>query len=401
VGQRGAPEASEPVEVEPTPVVSALRPDLEKTPLAYHSDYWLQLGERARSRIQLVGPRRIPALVIASGLAVTAPRVADGEVESPFKLLNAGAASALALLEIASPAPQAFALAGRDSLHPGLLVAAVSLDADGGLLVAPGTLASVPPPPGDEAALGEADSLEVSIPFPRSLTAAAIVDLDGNLVGAAFDAGGTLRLLSSETIVRLVDRLQRQPFCHAIEVAAIDERVKELLGVTGGVLVERVRAASFLPAPSIREGDVLLEWGGRKIADPDEFRRSYEAPARGEPVGFEVRRGRRPVRGVTVMPGPDCRPTARTPLPLSKLGMAIVPSDDLEGGLDVVSLSAGGFAAGAGIEIGDRIVEINGVPAGQAGLSLLRDSERRPRSLAILLRRDGRVRLVALSPDDQ
>jgi C-terminal processing protease CtpA/Prc len=81
--------------------------------------------------------------------------------------------------------------------------------------------------------------------------------------------------------------------------------------------------------------------------------------------------------------------------------MAIVPSDDLEGGLDVVSLSAGGFAAGAGIEIGDRIVEINGVPAGQAGLSLLRDSERRPRSLAILLRRDGRVRLVALSPDDQ
>ena len=55
-----APEPSESPKVEPTPVASALRPDLEKTPLSYYSDYWRQVGERVKPKIVLAGPGAHP-----------------------------------------------------------------------------------------------------------------------------------------------------------------------------------------------------------------------------------------------------------------------------------------------------------------------------------------------------
>jgi S1-C subfamily serine protease len=402
VRQRGAPEPSRSSKVEPPPVAPALRPDLEKTPLSYQSDYWRQLGERVKPKIVLVGSRSIPALVVAPGLAVSAPRVAVEPADASIKLLGGGPESALALLRI-EPSTEAPVFVPSDpaSLHAGLLVAAVSVTAEGRLLVAPGYLASAPNAPEEGSSLTEADSLTVSIAFPHPLAVAAIVDLDGNLVGAAFDVGGSLRLLSSETLVRVVERLGRHPFCYGIEVAAIDERVKKLLGVTGGVIVERVRETSFLAGPSIREGDVLLEWGGRGIASAEEFRRSYEAQAPGANVAFEVRRGRRRIRGSTVIPGPDCLPAGRSPVTLSKIGMTLGGAGEPETGWEVSTLASGGPAARGGIEVADRILRVDGLELRHGGLELLQGFERRPRALLILVRRDRRVRLLAVSPNDQ
>ena len=404
VGRRGGPEPGEPAKVKPSPVASALRPDLEKTPLSYYSDYWRQVGERLKPKMMLVGSRHTPSLVVAPGLAVSSPRVAEEQAEASFKLLGGGPEWGLTLLEIATSTPErVFVSADPASLHPGLLVAAVSLTGDGRLLVAPGYLTSVPVPPEDESAPVreiEEDSLEVSIAFPHSVRVAAIVDLDGNLVGAAFDVGGRLRLLSSETLVRVVERLRSRPFCYGIEVAAIDERVKELLGVSGGVIVERVREKSFVPGPSIREGDVLLEWGGRGIASPEEFRRSYEAQAPGALVAFEVRRGRRRVRGGTVIPGRDCRPANGSPILLSGIGMMIGRTDGPETGWEVLTLTSGGPAARGGIKVADRILTVDGLELQQGGLDVLQSLERRPRAFPILVRRDRRVRLLAVSPNE-
>jgi S1-C subfamily serine protease len=396
---RPAPTPTESVETtEPVPARPSLRPDLEKTPLTYHSDYWRQLGERVQSRILLVGAARIPAIVIAPGLAVSSARLLDEEAES-LPVVGGATESGLVLLEVASAeTPQVFALADPGSLHPGLLVAAVSLAADGRLLIAPGTLASAPVLPEEDATWGDEDSLDVSIAFPRSLPAAAIVDLDGQLVGAVFDVGGRLRLLSSEVLSRLVDRLRTHPFCHAIEVGQIDERVKELLNVGRGVIVERVRETSFVPAPSIREGDVLLEWGGHEVASPEEFRRFYEAQEPGALVAFEVRRGRSRVQGRTVMPGSDCRPANGSRVSLSGIGMTLARTEESETGWEVLTLTPGGPAARSGIAIFDRILQVDGLPLESGGLELLRSSERRPRALPVLIRRDRRVRLVALSP---
>jgi S1-C subfamily serine protease len=386
-------ETPEPVSASPV-----RRPDLEKTPLAYQSDYWRQLGERTRPKILLVGVARIPAIVIAPGLAVSSAGIVDEQTES-FKVVGGPTEFGLALLEVApAAAPEAFAPSDSGSLHPGLLVAAVSLAPDGRLLVVPGTLASAPVRSEEESDSGDEDSLDVSIAFPRSLPAAAIVDLDGQLVGAAFDVGGSLRLLSSGVLLRVVDRLRRHPFCHAIEVGEIDERVKDLLNVRG-VMVERVRETSFVPAPAIREGDVLLEWGGREVESPEEFRRSYEAQEAGALVSFEVRRGRSRVRGRTVMPGSDCRPAGGSQVLLSGIGMTLRRTDEPETGWEVLTLTPGGPAARGGIAIFDRILQVDGLPLGSGGLEMLRSFERRHRALPFLVRRDRRVRLLAVSPN--
>jgi len=396
----GGPEPSP--DADRKPAVSTLRPDLEKTPLTYHSDYWRQLGARVKPKIVLVGSRSTPALVIETGLAVSSPRLVEEAEESSFKLLGGGPESNLALLELApSTGAQAFVPSDPASLHPGLLVAGVSLTSDGRLLVIPGYLASAPLPLGEESAMGEEDSLDVSMAFPSSLAAAAIVDLDGRLVGAAFDAGESLRFFSSEALLRVVDRLRSHPICYGIEVTAVDDRVKELVGVRGGVLVERVRESSFLPGPSIREGDLLLVWDGHEIATPEEFRRSYEAQAPGSVVAYEVRRGRSRVRGGTVMPGRDCRPAGRSPLPLSRMGMTIGWTEEPDSGWVVLTLTSGGPAARAGLEILDRILQVDGLALPQGGLDVFQRFERRPQALSILVRRDRRVRLLAVSPDDE
>jgi len=170
--------------------------------------------------------------------------------------------------------------------------------------------------------------------------------------------------------------------------------------VTGGVIVERVQETSFVPGPSIREGDVLLEWGGREIASPEEFRRSYEAQTPGALVTFEVRRGRRRVRGGTVIPGPDCRPADGSPILLSGIGMTIGRTDGPETGWEVLTLTSGGPAARGGIKVADRILMVDGLEFRHGGLEVLQSFERRPRALPILFRRDRRVRLLAVSPNE-
>ena len=67
-----APSAAEPVR----PTFPILRPDLEKTPLTYVADYWLQLADRARPKLVLLGEERTPGIIIAPGLALTSIRAA-------------------------------------------------------------------------------------------------------------------------------------------------------------------------------------------------------------------------------------------------------------------------------------------------------------------------------------
>ena len=53
-----------------------LRPNLEKTPLTYVADYWLQLADHARPKLVLLGEERKPGIVIAPGLVLTSIRAA-------------------------------------------------------------------------------------------------------------------------------------------------------------------------------------------------------------------------------------------------------------------------------------------------------------------------------------
>jgi serine protease Do len=421
-----------PVTDEPSlPLIDApaLRPDLEKTPLTYVSDYWLQLGDRVKNKIVLIGREDTPGIMVGEGLALTSIRAAHdflarqreaavakkstresqatatAEPESPFKLIGVDSKRNLALFELREPrAAAVFLLTDPSQLRPGVFVAAVSLGANRRLRITPGHLVSVKPEP--EAAGGEG-SLEVSIGFPKSMQVAAIVDLDGGLIGIAVASVDGMRVFSSAAVPDIVEGLRQSGRCRAIEVGALGEQARTLLGVKTGVLVERVRQDSFVPAPSLREGDVLLEWNSQSVNSSDEFQKLYDASEPGSLVRYRVLRKGSHVTGATVMPGLDCRPVREPLFHSSVIGMTLRwapsepgPNNRLEQGWRVVAVAPDSAASRAGLQPGDLIVAADDKDLRLANrTSVFKDFERRPRPMLLQVWRDERIKLIVVGAD--
>jgi S1-C subfamily serine protease len=334
-----------------------MRPDLEKAPLAYLSDYWLQLAERARAGLTRVGREQLPAVVVAPGLAVTSPALGErlaleaglgggssGD-EAPFAWLGEDPVLGLAFVELKGES-QAFELARLDDARPGSLVATVSLRPDGGLRITPSHLTAV--------IREKRHGLELSVRPPEA-GVGAVVDLDGRLLGVAVsDAGADLRVPSAQSLGAAVERVRAADPCRALEVAAPEDAVRELLGASG-LVVERVRGGAWAEEPPLRPGDVLLEFAGRPMTSVGEFAAAYDAPPRDQRVRFVLRRGRARVSGRARLPGRDCRPVAPAPLRLERAGLVLAwePSGP---GWRVADVAADGPAAQAGLERGDVLL---------------------------------------------
>ncbi len=432
------------------PSLPNFRPDLEKTPLTYFSDYWQQLSSRAKGKIVLIGDGRFPGVVVAPGIALTSADAADDvlrkqaerraalKTEAPeqnpaepaepasgegldesletkssrpagppaerYRLLGVDSELKLALFELARPfQAAAFTPVDPATLRPGMYLAAVSLNTAGEVWIAPGYLISPRVP---SAAKAERDSFETSIVFPRSGRTAAIVDLDGSLLGVALPSGHGMRLLSSEAVLRIVDRLRDQQPCRAIDVATLSDPLLKLLGVSNGVVVEEVRKDAFVPAPSLRPGDVLLQWNRQPVVDATDFQRLYDAQEPGTLAPYVVLRNRKRVSGATRMPGPDCRPEGEPLEVFPKIGLTLqwgqTPGSGADGVIDgwkVLAVSEDSPAAEAAVERDDWIIAMDGVtlttPDAKRPLEAF---ERKPRSLALTLWRNGRVKLLLVPP---
>jgi serine protease Do len=189
-------------------------------------------------------------------------------------------------------------------------------------------------------------------------------------------------------------------------VGELGETVRRLLGLDGGIVVRRVYSECFRSAPSLRAGDVLLEWGGRKLASAEEFGRLYDDERPGEGVPYLVRRGPRSVRGAIVIPGPDCRPPDDPPAELPKAGLTL--AWDSSKGVDspgpawtVRAVRPKSPAEETGIRPSDRILGANGSrPDRDDVLRALDAFEKRGRATVLTLLRADRVELVALSSRD-
>lgn len=431
------PQAAEEGPPAPAPPPeSRFRQDLEKTPLTYQADYWSQLARRTAEDLVLLGPARAPAVLIAPGLAVTslvaADQLARADRERQAAItqrdLAAGAAAApsggepspapalapdapslvgtdvehdLALFAVPGTAAGAFMTAAAGAERPGAFVAAMTLAPDGSPRVTPGHLVSpaVGGRPGSE-------PFDVSIPFPASTSIAAIVDLDGNLLGVGVDTGHGVRVLSARTVLAVVGRLGSGEACQAIQVADLDTQVLTLLGIQGGVLVDRVVEAAFSGGPPIRAGDVLLRWNGHDIEAAEQFDTLYPEAEPGDTVPFRVLRNRARVDGELRMASADCRPPRPPAVHFGFVGMSVewaeFADDPAAQGWAVLAVREDSLAARAGLEAADLIVAVDGRPLDRAtARQPFERFEQRPRPLLLTVRREGRVRLLPMVPSDE
>jgi S1-C subfamily serine protease len=415
----------------PPEVLRNLRPGLEKTPLSYHSDYWRQLGEITRPKlVQIDG---FPGIVLVRGMVLTSIRAADpilAERRHELALLGEGdgeqgnaapAPSEESAVAAAGPeerAPIRHELIGVDveigaalyrvdearasipfpSADPerrgaGVLVAAVSLTRDGTTRVSPGHLISAssrPRPSGD---------LDAILPIPQDATAAAVVDLDGGLLGVALAGEGLPRLWSYDRIARVVARLTTDPVCQSVDVTDVEAPLLERLGVDSGVLVAQVRESAYSPRPSLRPGDVLLTWNGAALRGAEQFKARYRETPPGSRVRYRVMRSGRQVTGVTIMPAPDCRPVGAPATSLARLGVRLSWEESAPApGWRIEAISPDSPAHVAGLQPGDRILAIDGRPFAARSLKPFDGIESRDDDALLTIQTGDRARLVLVQP---
>ena len=464
-------EAALKLETEPfQPPPRPPRPDLGKTPLTYNSDYWLQIAQQARLKIELISTKRIPALVIGPNLAITSIEAADaliadqqvrqltrehhalaaaesaseppasgereppegGAVENsaaapteaesprppspaqepePYRLLSVDTELGIALFELSQAVDEPFSLISPVSLPPGSFVAAITVEPDQRLRITPGHLVST-----EQSGQSEQDleSFVVSFDDEGAPPAAAIVDLDGNLVGLALHSPGGSRLLAAPAVYRIAERLKQQPPCHSIEVAEVPPALTKLLRLREGVFVEKVRQDSFLPEPSIKAGDIILRWGGKRVENVEQFYEFYEGHPAGTLARYSVLRGRQRIAGATRLPASDCRPLGEPRRSFPRLGVllhwtdsAATAATDSTPGWRVDAVVEGSPAARGGLLSGDVIVAINGRGLVQRTAARPLESfekqagEKQERPFVLTAQRDNRLKLAPVSAEGQ
>lgn len=421
---------------EPAVSLPALRPDIDKAPLSYASDFWSQLGERARERLMLAGPERATGVTIAPGYALTSLRVVrdlreqeriraamgqapgnaatdsgTGEESPPsssggaekdrietVRLVGVDLDLGLALVAMDQPYPsRPFPLA-EGGLRPGAWIAAVSLTPGGTVEVIPGHLAANPI---RDANLPSARRLEAAIPLPETMEISAVIDLDGNLLGVAVLTEKGPQVYSLDAVLASVDRLRAGRPCRAVTVAALGETAARLLKLDHGVLVAKVRDESFAGEPPLRPGDILLLWKGERVFSAEHFEVLYDAARPGQLIPFTVTRANRRLNGRLNMPDANCLAVAPPPTAVASLGLYL---DWIESGENapfwkVAAVAENSPAAESGIAAGDRILAINSQPLTERTRSREFDAfERRPHPLLLTIERAGRAFIVPIVP---
>ena len=442
-------ETSEATPPEPPP---PLPPHRGRMQLSDTVSYWSEVGERLRRNLVLVGRDGTPGVVVAPGTVVAALRAADelqaeqlegaiGErraaKERVREASNIEGKTAESLderepAETTSQAPsQSFSPAGIDpeqgialfkvskisagvarrpdpeALQAGAHIAAVSLTADHDLRITPGVLVSVEEGssyPRQDTTIGE--DFDVAIPFPPGTRTAAIVDLDGGLLGVAVESPSGVRVLSAHTVEQIINGLSERRPCMSIETRNLSDEIRRVLGVRNGVLVERVRREAFLPEPSVVSGDILLRWAGRELTETVDWEQLYGDQEPGSLVRYVLQRGKRRLSGATRIPGPDCRPVARSLETFAALGLVLrwdsAGDERPPEGWTVMGVAQDTPAAKAGLVRGDRIV------AAQGQVLTLRDRrralepfERRDATLVMTVWRGNTVQLIAVAPQTE
>lgn len=407
VAQASESIAPRPVQQSPPPI----RADLEKTPLTYFSDYWRQMGERAEPKFISIGVSQRAGVVVAPGLALTSLDAAEEWQASqaalsadeaalrdfvgppadlvpttlPYRLAAVDTDLGAALFELSRPYPASnFSFADPGLSPPGSFVATVAMLPEG-VSVTPAHLSSA-----------SHHGIEISALPPTTGGAAAVVDLDGGLLGLLVDRGEETRLISAELVLHLVERYLEGRPCLAIIAGELDPGVAEILGLDAGLVIESVRDAAFEPEPSLRPGDVLVEWNRQPVAPGADFESLYMASGVGSLVPFSVIRAGRRVRGSTKLPDADCQPTRQQPTVFAAAGMTMVWRNAQERSAWLVLAVEAGSLAEAVVSPADLILAVNSRTGRRNSQREMEKFEQTGATLLLTVESQGRVQLRAI-----
>lgn len=187
------------------------------------------------------------------------------------------------------------------SIRPGTMIAVVGFTADVGPSASLGIVGAV----GGQRRTWRGGTLDqflrLDVNLYPSQSGAAVIDMDGGLVGLATPA--LLRhsgiAVPVATLRRIADELQREGRLRqgylgiGLQAVAIPENLRERIGVPSrsGLMLLSVEEGSPAEQAGLQLGDILVSLGGKVIAEPEDLQEELRGDAVGKTLEALLIRG--------------------------------------------------------------------------------------------------------------
>jgi serine protease DegQ len=239
---------------------------------------------RGAVAIRLHGARTLSGIVWRAGYVVTAAEalgdapsvrvLTDQAIEHQARVVGRDASTDVALLAVDGLTDAPLTAADPAALRAGQFVVTVGRSAEHGVIVSFGGVAVAGGPWQSQLGGRLERFIRLGLSLSRASEGAAVLDLDGRLVGmAVLGPRGTTLAIPSATIDRVAaqllatGRIGRGYLGMALQPVMLPEDLQKSANTQVGLLVSKVDTQSSAALAGVLLGDVIVAWNGTPIRD--------------------------------------------------------------------------------------------------------------------------------------